>query len=127
MSFHQVGNGFVLGSLVWRMNTRRIKPFGSHAQFSAQGKKRREHRRHDLGGHHEHEPVRHHTQLSLGHDVGLALRVVGADELVAQSKLAAEVGSPGFLGEKRIGPSFDQAVIDAVGDEHTTQARAGLE
>ena len=81
----------------------------------------------NLGGHHEHEAIGHHHQLAPGYDVGLALRVVRADELIAQPNLAAEVGSPGLLGEKRIGARFNQAAVDAVGDEHATQARAGLE
>ena len=104
-----------------------MKPFRSHADFCAQGKKRRQHGGHDLGGHHEHEPIGHLHQLALGNDVGLALGVVRADELVAQPDLAAEVGSPGLLGEKRIGAGFDQAAIDAIGDEHSAQAWAGLE
>ncbi len=78
-------------------------------------------------GNHEHEPVWHRHQLALGDDVGLALRVVRADKLVAQPDLAAEIGSPRLLGEKRIGSGFDQAAVDAVGDKHTTEARAGLE
>ena len=104
-----------------------MEPLGRHAHFCAPGKKRREHGGHDLGGHHEHEPVGHHHQLAPDYDVGLALGVVRADELIAQPDLAAEIGGPGLLGEKRIGSGFDQAAVDAVGDQDTAQARAGLE
>jgi len=104
-----------------------MKPFRSHADLCAQGKKRRQHSGHDLGGHHEHEPIGHLHQLAFGYDVGLALRVVRSDELVAQPDLAAEVGSPRLFGEKRIGSGFNQATVDALGGEHSTQSWAGLE
>ena len=122
VAFDHLGNRFVAEALCGGWNhSAAMRIFVRH------GKKRREHGGHDLGGHHEHEPVGHHHQLAPGYDVGLALRVVRADELIAQPDLAAEVGSPGLLGEKRIGSGFDQAAVDAVGDEHSTQARAGLE
>ena len=122
MALHHLGNGFVLGGIPSRM-----KPFRSHADFCSQGKKRRHYGWHYLGGHHEHEPIGHLHQLALGYDVSLALRVVRADKLVAQPDLAAEIRSPGLLSEKRIGSSFDQASLDAIGDEHSAQAWAGLE
>src|ERR1019366_3110274 len=99
----------------------------SHANFCAPGKKRRQNCGHDLGGHHEHEPIGHPHQLAPGYDVGLALRIVRADELIAQLTIAGEVGSPRLFSEKRIRPSFNQAAVDAVGDEYTTEARTRLE
>ena len=60
-------------------------------------------------------------------DVGLAVGVVGADELIAQSDFAAEVGGPGFFGEEGIGAGFDQAAIGTVGDHDSAEARGGFE
>ncbi len=82
VAFDHLGNGFVFGGLA-----RQMKPLGGHANFCAHGEKRRENRGHDFGGHHEHEAIGHHHQFALGKDVGLALGVVRADELVAQINL----------------------------------------
>ncbi len=70
------------------------------------------------------------TSLSrpfLKHDVGFAVGVVGADELIAQSDFAAEIGGPGLFGEERIGAGFDEAAIGVVGDNDSAEARGGFE
>ena len=61
------------------------------------------------------------------HDVGFAVGVVGADELIAESDFAAEVCGPGLFADKGIGASFDQAAIDVVGDKDSAKARGGFE
>ena len=104
-----------------------MEPLGCHAHFGAPGKERREHRGQNFGGHHEHQAVGHDDEFALDDDVSFAVSVVGADELVAQSDFAAEVGGPGFFGEKRIGAGFDQAAVGAVGDHDSAEARAGFE
>ena len=48
------------------------------------------------------------------HNVGLALRVVGADELIGNSQLFAERCRPGLLGEEGIRTGFDQTAFDAI-------------
>ena len=65
----------------------------------------------DLGRHHEHQPVGHGYESVLVRNVGFALAIVRADQLIAQSELAAEIGGPGFFGQEGIGAGFDPAVI----------------
>ncbi len=60
------------------------------------------------------------------HDIGFALGVVGADELIAESDFAAEVGGPGFFGEEGIRSGFDEAAIHMVGDENAAKAGRGF-
>ena len=70
---------------------------------------------HQLGRHHEHQPVGHDDQLAVYHNVGLSLRVVGADKLVVEAELFAERRGPGFFGEERVGTGLDQAAFYAIG------------
>ena len=106
-----------------------MEPFGGHAHFGAQREKRREHRRQNFGRHHEHEAVGHDEESVLDHDVGFAVGVVGADELIAQSNFAAEIGGPGLFGEEGIGAGFDQAPVffNAIGNHDAAEARGGFE
>ena len=61
------------------------------------------------------------------HNVGLALRVVGADELVGDSKLFAERCRPGFFGKEGIRTGFDQAIFDAIGRQAAAKPLPALE
>jgi hypothetical protein len=85
----------------------------------------------NFGRHHEHQAVGHDDEfvaaVLVKHDVGFAVGVVGADELIAESDFAAEVGGPGFFCEEGIGAGFDQAAIDAIGDKDSAEARGGFE
>ena len=67
------------------------------------------------------------TSWPLYHNVGLALRVVGADELVGDAQLFAERRGPGFFGEEGIGTGLDQAALDAIGVHGAAEALAALE
>ena len=124
VTLDHLGHGFVGFGLM-----RRMEPLGGHAHFGAKREKRREHRRQNLGRHHEHEAVGHDDELVLDHDIGFAVGVVRADELVAQSDFAAEVGGPGFFGEEGIGTGFHEAPVffNAVGDHDSAEARSGFE
>ena len=104
-----------------------MEPLGGHANFGAQREERREHRGQNFGGHHEHQAVGHDDETVADDDVGFAVGVIGADELIAEADFAAEVGGPGFFGEKGIGAGFDEAAIDVIGDEDAAEARGGFE
>ena len=108
---HELRDGFIV-----LHGPRRMQQLPRHAELGAPGEQRRQRRRDQLRGHHEHQAVRHDDQPAMYHNVGLALRVVGADELIAHAELFAERSRPGFFGEERIGAGFDQAAFDAIGD-----------
>ena len=80
-----------------------------------------------LRGHHEHQPVGHDHQPALYHDVGLALRVVGADELIGDAQLLAERSCPRLFGEKGIRTGLDQAAFDVIGRHAAAQPLAAFE
>ena len=79
------------------------------------------------GRYHEHQPVGHDHQPAVHHDVGLALRVVGADELIGDAEFLAECQRPGLFGEEGIGTGLDQAAVDAIGIHGAAQPLAALE
>ena len=75
---------------------------------------------------HEHQAVGHFDEAAVGQDVGLAVGVVGADELIAEAKRAAEIGGPGLFGDEGIGAGFDDASVDVFGAEDAAEARGGF-
>ena len=66
-------------------------------------------------------------QSAVHQNVGFAIGVVGADELITQADFAAKVARPGLFREKRIGTGFDQAAVHAFGDQHSAETRTGFE
>ena len=56
-------------------------------------------------------------------NVGLAVGVVRADELIAKPERAAEIGGPGLFGDEGIRPGFDDASVDVLGAEDSAEAR----
>ena len=89
--------------------TRGMKQFLRHAELGGPGKKRRESCGQDFGWDHEHQAVGHGDEAAADEDVGYAIGVVGADELIAEAEGAAEIGGPGLFGDEGIGPGFDDA------------------
>ena len=55
------------------------------------------------------------------------MRIIGADELVREANLAAEVDCPGLLRKKRIGTSLDEASIHPLGEQNAAETRAAFE
>ena len=88
-----------------------------------QRKKRREAGGQDFRGDHEHQAVGHFDEAAAGQDVGLAVGVVGADELVAEAEGAAEIGGPGLFGDEGVGAGFDEASVDVFGAEDAAETR----
>ena len=103
--------------------TRRMEQLLRHAQLRLPGKKRREAGGQDLRRDHEHQAVGHLDQAAAGQDVGLAVGVVRADELVAEAQRAAEIGGPGLFGDEGIGPGLDHASVDVFGAENAAEPR----
>ena len=106
VALDQGGNTFVA-----LRPARRKTPFPYHAKFCGRGKKRRQQRRRQFGGNHEHQPIGHGHEPALHQDVGSAIAVIGTDELIFQADPAAEVRGPGLFREKRIRTSLHQAAI----------------
>jgi hypothetical protein len=73
---------------------------------------------------HEHQAIGNLHQSVVHQDVSLALRIIGADELIGESQLPAEIRGPGFLGEERIRASFDEEIPNTLGDNHASETRA---
>src|SRR5664279_6098386 len=94
---------------------RRMQKLARHAQLGAPGEQGRERGGKQLGGHHEHKPVGHDHQPAVYHDVGFALGVVGADQLIGDAEFLAQRKRPGFFGEERVRPGFHQAALHAIG------------
>ena len=100
-----------------------MEKFAGHAEFGGPGKKWRETSGQDFRRDQKHQAVGHGDQAAADEDVGFAVGVVGADELVAEAEGAAEVGSPGFFGDEGIGASFDEAALDVFGAEDAAEVR----
>ena len=103
-----------------------MKEFLRHAEFGGPGKKRGESGGQDFRGDHEHEAVGHGDEAAADEDVGFAIGVVGADELIAETERAAEVGGPGLFGDEGIGAGFDDAAVDVLGAEDAAELRGGF-
>jgi hypothetical protein len=88
-------NGFVLAH-----GARRMQEFAEHLELRAPGEQRSQCSGNQLGGHHEHQAIRHGDQASLDEDVGDALRIVGADEIIGDAEFSAELIGPRFFGEE---------------------------
>ena len=95
MAFHECSDGPIGVD-----GPRRMKQFLRHAQFRLPRKKRRKSGGQDFGGDHEHQAVGHFHELSLGQNVSLAIGVVGANELIAESKSATKIGRPRLFGDE---------------------------
>ena len=105
---------------------RRMEKLLRHAQLGLPGKKRRKTCGQDLGGDHEHQAIGHHDETAVGQDVGLAVGIVGADQLIAEAKRAAKIGGPRFFGDERVWPRFDDASVDGFSAENAAEARGGF-
>ena len=103
-----------------------MKKFLRHPQLRFPRKKRRESRRQDLGGNHEHQPVGHLDEAAMGQDVGLAIGIIRSDQLIAQTERTAEIGSPRLFRNEGIGTGFDKAAVDKLGSKNSAQARRGF-
>ena len=75
---------------------------------------------------HEHQAVGHGDQAAADEDVGFAIGVVRADQLIAEAERAAEIGGPGFFGDEGIGSGFDDAVLDVFGAEDAAEIAARI-
>jgi hypothetical protein len=104
----------------------RMEKLLRHAQLGLPGKKRRKTRWQNFGGDHEHQAIGHGDEAALGQNVGLAVGIVGADELIAEAKRAAEIGGPRFFGDERVRARFDDASVDRLGAEYAAEARGGF-
>ena len=105
-----VGDGFIFGAGLGRKEI-----FARHAQFGGPGEEAREGRWEKFGRDHEHQAVGQRDEAVLHNDVGFAFAVVRREKLVGDAQFAAERSGGGFLGEKGIGPTFDDAAIDNLG------------
>ena len=103
-----------------------MKELPPHAQFRAPGKKRREGRGQNFCWDHEHEAVGDGNEAAAYEDVGFAIGVVGAEELIAQANGAAQIGGPGLFGDERVGPGLDNAALDVFGAKNSAEARRGF-
>jgi hypothetical protein len=103
-----------------------MQKFARHAQLGAPGEQGRERGRNQLGGHHEHKPVGHDHQPAIHHDVGFALGVVGADQLIGDAEVLAQRQRPWFFGEERVRPGFHQAALHLVGIHGPAKSLAAL-
>src|SRR2546425_13010407 len=97
-----------------------MKPLAHHLQFGAEREEWRHQGGHDLGGHHEHQAIGERHQFAVEQDVSLAMRIIGTDQLIGETELAAEIRGPGFLGEERIRAGFDQTVLYTLTDNYAS-------
>ena len=112
MAFDECGNGLVVIVFVAEAGTRGMEEFLRHPKFRLPGEERRKSGGQDFGGDHEHQAVGHFDEAAAGEDVGFAVDVVRADELIAEAERAGEIGGPGFLGDEGIRAGFDDASVD---------------
>src|SRR5579862_7701623 len=117
MSLHEDCDGLIVIGGAWRM-----KEFLRHAPLGLPRKKWRQPGWKDFCRYHEHQAIRHFDQAAVRQNVSLAVGIVRADELVAQAKSTAEIGSPGFFCDERIRARFDDASVNLFGPEDSTQA-----
>ena len=100
----------------------------AHAQLAGPGDELRAQDGEDHGGGHEHHALGHGVKLALAQDVGGGrCGVVGADELVAEAELAAEVEGGALLGEEGVGAAFDEEALAGVGDDLSAEVVGGFE
>ena len=100
-----------------------MKQFLRHAQLGLPRKKRREPGGQNFCRDHEHQTVGHFDETAVSQNVGLAVGVVRADELVAEAESAAQIGGPGLFGDEGIGAGLHQASVDVFGAKHASQTR----
>jgi hypothetical protein len=115
------GDGFVVIDCA-----RRVKKLLRHAQLGFPGKERREAGGQDFRRDQEHQPIGHFDEAAAGEDVGLALGIVRADELIADAESAGEISGPWLLRDEGIGAGFDDTSVDIFGAENAAEARGGF-
>ena len=98
-----------------------MEEFPSHAELGGPGKERGESSGQNFGWDHEHQAVGQRDELATDKNVGLAVSIVGADELIADAERAAEIGGPGLFGDEGIGSGFDDAAVDVLGAENAAE------
>src|ERR1700733_6656230 len=103
-----------------------MKQFLRHAQLRAPGKKRREGGWQNFCRDHEHEPVGDGNKAAAYQNIGFAIGVIGAGELIAETECAAKVGGPWLFDDERVGTGFDDAALDVFSAKNSAEARRGF-
>ena len=52
---------------------------------------------------------------------------VGGDQPIVEIQAVAELDRRRLVGDKRVGPQFDEAIADPLGPDHAAEPRARLE
>ena len=99
-----------------------------HAQLSRPGDQSRPQEGKDHRRGHQHHALGHWMQAAFAEDIGRGRRgMVGADELVAQPELAAQLQRCALLRQERIRAAFDQESVAGVGGDLAAKVAGALQ
>lgn len=65
--------------------------------------------------------------MAASEDISFSVGVVGADQLVAEAEIAAQIGGPGLFGDEGVRTGFDDASVNVIGAENPAKPQARLE
>ena len=61
--------------------------------------------------------------MAFRQNVGLAVSIIGPDQLIAEPQFTAKVARPGLFGDERIRAGLDDASVDVFGAKDAAQTR----
>src|SRR5215510_4755870 len=118
MPFNKFCHRFIV---VLVLISRRAEPFPRHADLGPKREQARGHHRQDARRHHELQALRNCDKSPFDQNVGLALKVIRANDLAAQSELAAKLGGFRLDAQEGIWPAFEYIPFTIFGADHAAQ------